>query len=119
MSDLYEVVKTQIDAVVAEAKASLSDNKLSISEVWALTTKVIGAFVMIMNELDIDNADKKAIVLKAAERLYDEVIAPIDIAAIPNAVEPLVDKLGRSAFVEIVSGVIDGTVAVIKKVKGA
>lgn len=118
MSDLYDVVKTQIDAVVEAAKSSLADNRLTLTEVWTLTTKAVGAFVLIVNELDADNADKKAVVVKAAERLYDEVIAPIDIKAIPNVLEPMVDKIGRGVFIEIVSGVVDGTVAIIKKVKG-
>ncbi len=115
---LYEVVKAQLDVVIAEAKVDMADNKVTLSEIWSLTTKTVGAFIVIAKEFDGDNSDKKLVVMSAAERLYDEVIAPLDIAAIPNFIEPAVDKVGRSVFLEIVSGVVDGAVAFLKKAKG-
>jgi hypothetical protein len=114
---LYETVKQQLDTLIAEAKVAFADRKVTLSEVWAFTSKAIGAFVVVAAELQIDNVDKKLVVTAAAEKLYDEVIAPIDISAIPNMIEPAFDKIAKSVFLEVVSGVVDGIVSTINKVK--
>lgn len=115
---LYEIVKTEIDMVINEVKLATTDKTLTLSEVWKIVTKCMAAFTEIAKELDGTNEEKKAVVMSAAEKLYDELLGPMDIQAIPNFIEPMVDRFARAAFLEIVGGVVDGLVYVLKKAKG-
>lgn len=115
VADLYSTVKNEIDVLIKEAKEATADKVITLSEVWTLSSHVIASFVKIADTLNADGADKKAVVLKAAELLYDEVIAPIDIPKIPNVIEPTFDKFAKSLFLELVSGLIDFVVKFTKK----
>lgn len=107
MSEFYDVVKEKIDVVVETYKVAVSDGVLTLSEVWLLSQEAVASFMQIAKELNISGKEKKEVVMKAAERLYDEVIAPIDIKAVPNVVEPVFDRLTKSFYMEFVSGAID------------
>lgn len=107
MSDLYDVVKEEINKIIEEAKLAYADKKLSLSEVWGLFQDIVVSFMKIAETVNLSGVDKKAIVMDAASRLYDEVIAPIDIKSIPNVIEPAFDKFGKSLFLELISGSID------------
>jgi hypothetical protein len=107
MTVLYDTVKVEVEALIAAVKNSVADKTLTLSEVWAIAQQALFSFVKIADALEADGADKKAVVLIAAEKLYDDVIAPIDIPKIPNVVEPYFDKLSKILYMELISGTID------------
>lgn len=112
---LYDKAKEQIDIVVAEAKLVVADKQVTLSEVFALATKCIAAFTTIAKELDVPNEEKKKVIMLAFEKLYDEVLGPIDIKSVPNVVEPIVDRMAKSVMLEVISGVVDGLFAILNK----
>jgi hypothetical protein len=107
MADLYTITKEQIDKIIAEYKVAYADKKLTLSEIWTLTSEAIESFQVVVAAFAVEAGDKKAVVMIAAGKFYDEVIAPIDIPSINNIIEPTVDRLGRSLFLELVSGAYD------------
>jgi hypothetical protein len=107
MADLYEVVKTEIESLIAAVKDDIADKQLTLGEIWELSQHAVSSFIKIADSLDGTRAEKKVIVMKAAEYLYDEVIAPIDIKKIPNVFEPTFDRLGKGLFMELIGGVVD------------
>lgn len=117
MSDLYDVVKVEIDKVIKEAKDSYADGVLSLGEVWGLGQDLVFSIMTIVEAYNATGADKKAAVMIAASRLYDEVLAPIDIPKIPNVIEPSFDKFGRVLFLELISGSIDYMVKFVEQKK--
>ena len=115
MSELYEIVRLEVESLIAEVKLDTADKILSLSEVWTLAAHCISSFVKIADKLDVEGKDKKQVVMEAAEKLYDEVIAPLDIPKIPNMVEPMFDRLAKSVYLEILSGIVDFVVKFTKK----
>lgn len=117
MDELYDVIKEQVEKIITEVKKANEDKILTLSEVWFLSQETITSFVAIANKLNTGGKDKKTVVMQAAERLYDEVIAPIDIKAIPNIIEPSFDRLGKNLFLELVSGSVDYIVKTVNQNK--
>jgi hypothetical protein len=116
MSELYETVKGQVDALIATYKGAISDNQLTLVEAWTLAQHGFTTFVTIAEKLNATGVEKKAVVMAAAEKLYDEVLAPIDIKAIPNFIEPTMDKMARPVYLELISKAVDYLVNLEKKV---
>jgi hypothetical protein len=116
MSDLYDTVKVEVDALVKTYKESLSDNSLTLVEAWTLAQHSFTAFVLIAEKLKASGVEKKLVVMTAAERLYDEVLGPLDIKAIPNFIEPTLDKFAKPVYLECVSKAVDYLVNLDKKV---
>ena len=65
MSDLYDLVKVEIEALIAEGKAAAADG-LSWGEVWALLNRTYEAVVKIVEKLKASGPEKKA--LDSSER---------------------------------------------------
>lgn len=107
MTVLYDTVKVEVETLIAAIKVSIADKTLTISEVWNLAQQALFSFVKIADALEVDGSDKKAVVMIAAEKLYDDVIAPIDIPKIPNVVEPTFDRFTKILYLELISGTID------------
>lgn len=116
MSELYDTVKNQVDVLINSYKEVISDNKLTLVEMWTLAQHGFTAFVTIAEKSNATGVEKKAVVMAAAERLYDEVLAPIDIKAIPNFIEPTFDKLAKPVYMELMSKGVDYLVNLDKKV---
>jgi len=115
MSDLYETVKEQIQALIDNYKLAVADNTLTFLEAWTLAQNAFTAFVAIADTLgDATGEQKKAIVMKAAEKLYDDVLGPIDIKKIPNVFEPTFDRLAKPVYLEMVRIAVDFVVKISK-----
>jgi hypothetical protein len=85
--DLYSVVAEQIAALRAEYAAAKSDGKVTAAEMFRLFTVGIEALVKAASALSMPGAEKKAAVMEAVAKLYDEVLAPIDLPYVPEFVE--------------------------------
>ena len=115
MSELYDTVKEQIEALIANYKVAVADNALSFVEAWALAQHAFTAFVAIAESMNgATGEEKKAVVMKAAERLYDEVLGPIDIKKIPNVFEPTFDRLAKPVYLELIGIAVDFVVKITK-----
>lgn len=55
----------------------------------------------------IDGLPSKDVVLKKASEAFDQYIAPLDIPGVPNIVEPVVDKMLKEMFLQLVSALYD------------
>ena len=106
-SPVYDVVKEQIAALIKEVKDDIGDNVLTLTEVWVLSQHTVTAFVKIADTLSASGEDKKAVVMLAAEKFFDDVIGPIDIPQIPNFIEPTFDKISKEIFLSLVSAGIE------------
>ena len=109
---LFAQVKTQVDALMASAKAKAADG-LSLGEVWALFLEAIQTLVMLAETLvGVDGATKKAVVLKAVDAFYENVILVVDIPWIPNFLErTVIDPAIHEAMSYFASKSIDALVA--------
>jgi len=111
--DLYDVLKTQFEAVLAHYRAALADKKLTLLEKLKLAALALGSLVKVA-ELGSDSTgeEKKAAVTKMALRLWDEVLAPIDIPRVPDLLEQtVVDPVIRMLIPLLVNLGIDTLVS--------
>ena len=108
MADLYEVIRERVDAIVASAREKASDG-LTLAEVWGLLEESVRALILLAETLAaVGGAEKKELALAAAERLYREVIQPIDLPWIPDAI---IDPLIGAAIRPYLGWLIDRLVA--------
>ena len=111
---LYDIIKEQVDSIIKEYREISADGTFTVAEVWKMSQDAAASFVKIAEAYEATGADKKAAVMEAAAKFYDEIVAPIDIKQIPNVVEPIFDKFARVLFLELISGAIDSLVTVSK-----
>ena len=108
---LYEKAKQGVEAVVAKYKEANEDGKLSFSEIVSLTSTVVGQVVAIAESaMEGTGEEKKQAVLDAVAQAYDDYIEPIDIAKIPNFIEPAIDKGAKQLLLAVSDGMIDAIV---------
>jgi len=113
---LYEAFSEAIQKIVDAYKVAKSDDKLSFTDIISLVGTAIGEMVSVAEVFHGgDGSAKKAAVLAAVGTFYDEVIAPMDIAKIPNFIEPIVDKGVKQLILVIADGTIDAIVAIFNK----
>jgi len=113
---LYEKFNEAVAEVLASYKAANADGKMTFTEIISLVGKVIGKLVSLAEVFHGGEGDaKKAAVMAAVNAFYDEVIAPIDIAKIPNFIEPIVDKGIKSVILVIADGITDAVVAIFNE----
>ena len=116
-AELLDDVRTELNTVIQHYK-DLSKDGFTIVEVWDLATSAVAsiAHVIEMTSDSTDAVDKKAVAMLAAEALYDNVIAPIDIPYIPNIVEKnVVDPAFRVVFLKLASGAYDAVLKVLNR----
>lgn len=114
--DLYNLILEHVEKLKKDYAAAAGDGKFTFSEVWAIFNSAIYALVKVTEEVygPGGGVEKKEVVLNALAKFYDEVIAPIDITAVPNFLEPLADNLFKKLFLELANGSIDVVVQLFK-----
>ena len=113
---LYKAFSDAIQKIVDAYKEATTDDKLSFTDIISLVGTAIGEMVSVAETFhDGDGSAKKAAVLAAVGTVYDEVIAPMDIAKVPNFIEPIVDKGVKQLILVIADGTIDAIVAIFNK----
>lgn len=109
--DLYDSVKFSLQDMVARFQAARGDGTITIAEGVQLLTHAVGHLVRVVESLGGTGAQKKDAVVRAAQRFYDEVLAPLDLPFVPNLLErTVVDPLIGRAVPVVVGGLIDGIV---------
>jgi hypothetical protein len=116
--DLYNTLDKAIAVLKSEYdRLKGDDGKISLADAWALFQTGIAELVKVAELLDVTGPEKKVMVLDALEKLYDEVIAPIDLKPVPNIIEPMVDKVLKQLFLTLANGAIDSMVLLLFKTK--
>jgi hypothetical protein len=116
--DVATLVKVKLQEIVDSAKAKFADKKITLAEGWQLLQESTAAAVYVVDQLNVEGADKKAMVLQLAQQLYDNVIAPIDIPFVPNfGVEPIVDKVIGQMIQPILGAMIEASLNLLRSGK--
>ena len=117
MSTIYDYLKDYFAQISEHYQELTGDGKLSFGDVMFLTGKASASFIQLVERFTdaLSGPEKKEIVLEAISKFYDEVIKPLDIAAIPNIVEPIVDTAIKQLVLTFASASIDTIVAVFNK----
>lgn len=107
-SDLYDTISTQVEALIALYREKAKDG-LSWREILEiLVTATTTLLPTLMAAADTTEADVKAAAVKGVTRLFDQVIAPMDLPGIPNVVEvAVVDPALRQAIPIFVDGIVN------------
>ena len=98
---LYDKAKETLEALLSEYKQAAVDG-LSFSEIMQLVFRGTAGVISIIDEFagpETTLQEKLDCMKMAIARFYDEVVAPIDIKAIPNMIEGLVDQAIREIIV--------------------
>jgi hypothetical protein len=115
--DLSSSLSSAIDNIIAEYKASRVDGKLTFNEMLTLVYNASATFIKLVETVKPGpNATKKEIVLAAIAQFYDVVVAPIDIAGVPNLLEGPIDSVLRSLVLSLASAWIDAIVNIFNKI---
>lgn len=85
--DLYETLAAFVTDTKIAYESARSDGKVTPSEAFDLFLHSIERLVKLASEFSVAGADKKAAVLAMVDKLYDAVLAPIDIPYVPEVVE--------------------------------
>jgi len=111
MSELYDEIKEQVDALIIEFQAELEDG-FQLGDIWRLAAEVSRRLVLIVEAMGGEaGEDKKAAVLEAVDLFYATVIAPLDLPYVPNFLERRVgDPLLGKLFHALASAAIDAIV---------
>jgi hypothetical protein len=105
---LYDHVKADIDALLADYRSRAADG-ITLKDVYSLGTEAVARFMQLVERFGGAGVDKKAAVMAAAARFYDDIIAPIDLPG-PDVV---VEKIARQVWLYAVDAAVDGLVRVL------
>lgn len=90
MSD-HLSLREQIESSLVITKAATADGKVTLKEGIGILGEVLHATAVAAGNL-VDPVAGKEELIQAAESIYAEYVAPIDLAGVPNLIEPFVDK---------------------------
>lgn len=117
--DFFDAFDAAARTVIGHYKEAARDG-LSVAEVWRLVSAAVASFLKLMDTLVVlGDADKKEAALQFAARLYDQVIAPLDIPRVPAFIENnFVDPAIRSLFLSLAAGLVDTLLTVFAREAG-
>ncbi len=116
-SEIYEDLKDYFDEISDHYADLASDGKFSFGDVLLLVGKASASFIQLVErftELE-SGASKKEAVLAGLDAFYDEVIAPMDLKAVPNLIEPILDTAIKQLILTVSSAGIDTIVTIFNK----
>lgn len=113
---LYDKLQDSITQIIADYKAANADGKLSFTEIFTLVGNAVASFVHLTENFgEGSGPEKKAAVIAAIDKLFDEVITPIDIKGIPNFLESIFDSSLKKLVLALADGWIDTLVKVFNR----
>jgi hypothetical protein len=104
------VLTDKLKAVADEIKASIEDGKITFVEAYRVVGAIIKAAAEAIELLENPGEHFEEVVSEC-EAFYDSEIAPYDIRAIPNWVEPAFDALLRGAIRPAIAAIFDAVSA--------
>lgn len=115
-SPLFSQIQQSISDIIAKYKVAASDGKVTLAEAVQLVMDFSREVVKVTESLPAVGSEKKAAALEALELFIDHVVTPLDLAFIPNWVEPIVDRQLKSLFLAIADGAIESSVSLFKQI---
>lgn len=113
---LISTVKQQLADLIAHYKKATEDKKLTLAEVWELSTSAVAGVMRIVEAAgDFDGKSKKEVVLAFAADFYDQVIAPLDIPYVPSLIEGRVDAALKDVFLKLIDGAVESLVNIFNR----
>jgi hypothetical protein len=110
--NLFTLLKSKIDALVAQTRAAAADGKISLDEAWSLVQAVALLAYSTASTLSLSGVDKKAAVMAIMGYLFDLVFPLIDLTPVawPRYILSWVLPAGweRRAFLFLVDRAIEG-----------
>jgi len=106
--DLYAVLRAEIQTVLDEIEVAMDDGRLSFKDAWGILFELVDAVVSVLRAIDsLTGEQKKAEVIKAAVRFWDDVLAEKDLPGPDVIIDPII----RAALPAIVGALVDFIVA--------
>ena len=109
MDELYDQIRKEVEALVAEGRALAADG-LAWGEAWTLATRAFGAIVKIVETVNASSADKRELAVFCVDKFTMAFLDAWDIPKIPNFIERGVDRMIHAAVVAVAGQIIDGIV---------
>jgi hypothetical protein len=108
-------LKTKLFSVRASVAAE--GKSFGFVDAWNLFQTILSELIKLVEELltETPGLEKKALVLKYAEELFDNVIVKIDIPYVPSVVEKIMYRYIKRLFMALADGAIDSIVTLLNK----
>lgn len=112
-----DLIKEEVEKLIANTKASLSDVKrIAINEAWKLLQLVIASVIQIIEAIgeDLSSPDKKQLAMSLISDFYDKVFIVVDIPVVPTILESMIHKYVKAFLMILVSSTIDSMVTIFR-----
>ena len=95
--DHTATLEQQIAHAVASIKEARADGTITLKEALHVAADITHAAWEVLDSITDPVAGKEDLI-RAAEAVYDEYLAPLDLVGVPNRIEPYVDKVIRDTI---------------------
>lgn len=116
MPDLYALIADFVAKTSQKISEARSDGSITFAEAFGIFTDCVERLVSAAQSLSLPGSEKKAAVLAAVDKLFDTLLAPIDIPYIPDLIErTVVDPALKKLALAAADGLIEFFVARLSK----
>lgn len=117
MPTIKEIVATEVEKLIVQAKSSLNEVKIvAIAQAWKILQLAVASVIQVIENTatDLAGKDKKIIAMELLSKFYDSVFVVVDIPFVPNVLEPIIHKYVKSFLMLLVSSTIDAMVTTFR-----
>lgn len=107
MSELYNVLKADVEKLVADFHKANEDNLLTLGEIWLLVQDGLTTFANAANKLQGTEVERKTAIMEASGQFYDEILAGLIAQSVSGPFGGIIAKFGKNVYMELVSGSVD------------
>ena len=117
MVTVKEIVATEVEKLINQAKLSLNEVKTVIDQAWKILQLAVASTIQVIEKTSVDltGKDKKQIAMESLSRFYDSVFIVIDIPFVPNVLEPIIHRYVKAFLMILVSSTIDAMVTTFRQ----
>lgn len=118
MVTVKEIVATEVEKLINQAKLSLNEVKtVAIDQAWKILQLAVASTIQVIEKTSVDltGKDKKQIAMESLSRFYDSVFIVIDIPFVPNVLEPIIHRYVKAFLMILVSSTIDAMVTTFRQ----
>lgn len=107
---LFDDIATIIASLQAKYQELNADGTIDIKDAWVLLQLGIADLVKIADEFNVPAADKRALLLEAAESLYTSFVEPLEVKNLPPLLEPIADRIIHPIFTALMTNLINSLI---------
>jgi hypothetical protein len=93
LDELFQQIRAEFDALVAEARAVFEDEKVTWREVLGLVPEAFRRIVAIVEVVQAAGEQKRELAIYCVDQFYLQVIAPLDLPGPDWLLDPAVGRL--------------------------